>query len=296
LNNDYELILKNMPYETITYNVMIASPSDVNVERAIVREIIHEWNGMHSESTRCVLMPIGWDTNATPTTGARGQAIINTQLLSRSDLLVAIFWTRIGTPTGQSVSGTAEEIQEHIAANKPAMIYFSEAPVRPDSVDDQQYKSLQKFKQWCQSSGLIETYDNQQDFRDKFRRQLATLINKHELFASQRVEQTNKRPELNASEIKSRNIPHLSAEAQHLLLEASVSLDGIVGKIAFIGGGVVQSNGKNFVEPNNPRSRAIWEGAISELVELGLLEPVGYKGEVFKITREGYELADIIKQ
>lgn len=284
-----------MSYEAIAYNVMIASPGDVNVERAIVREITHEWNGMHSESARCVLMPIGWETHSAPTTGDRGQTIINSQLLSRSDLLVAIFWTRIGTPTGQSVSGTAEEIQEHIASGKPAMIYFSNAPVRPDSVDDQQYRSLQEFKQWCQTQGLIETYNDQQEFRDKFRRQLATLINTHELFASRRVDEANGTEHFPTDDTQNQNIPRFSAEAQHLLLEAAESSDGIVGKLAFIGGGIVQANGKNFVEPNNPRSRATWEGAINELVELGLLEPVGYKGEVFRITRQGYSLADLLK-
>ena len=137
-----------MPYEAQAYNVMIASPGDVNVERAIVREIVHEWNGMHSETARTILMPLGWETNAAPVTGDRGQGVVNTQILSRSDLLVAIFWTRMGTPTSEAVSGTAEEIQEHIAAGKPAMIYFSNVPVRPDSVDDSQYKSLQEFKRW----------------------------------------------------------------------------------------------------------------------------------------------------
>jgi len=285
-----------MPYEAQAYNVMIASPGDVNVERAIVREIVHEWNGMHSETARTILMPLGWETNAAPVTGDRGQGVVNTQILSRSDLLVAIFWTRMGTPTSEAVSGTAEEIQEHIAAGKPAMIYFSNVPVRPDSVDDSQYKSLQEFKRWCQKQGLIESFDNQQDFQDKFRRQLATLINTHPYFESQRVQVDPIETDLETFVMRSSNIPTLSDEARHLLIEAAASDDGTVGRIAFIGGGIVQANGKNFVEPNNPRSRATWEGAVDELVELELLEAIGDRGEMFRITREGYELADTINQ
>ena len=285
-----------MSYEAQAYNVMIASPGDVTVERAIVREIIHEWNGMHSESARIILMALGWETNSAPVTGDRGQGIINSQILSRSDLLVAIFWTRIGTPTTEAVSGTAEEIQEHLKAGKPAMIYFSNAPVRPDSVDDSQYRSLQEFKTWCQNNGLIETFDDQQDFRDKFRRQLATLINTHDLFESQREEGNPIEVDLGGFVQAPGNLPELSAEARHLLLEAAASGDGVVGKLAFIGGGIVQANGKNFVEPNNPRSRAAWEGAVNDLVNLGLLEPLGYKGEMFRITHAGYELADALKQ
>jgi hypothetical protein len=285
-----------MSYEAQAYNVMIASPGDVSVERAIVREILHEWNGMHSETTRTVLMPLGWETNAAPVTGDRGQGVINSQILSRSDLLVAIFWTRIGTPTSEAVSGTAEEIQEHLAAGKPAMIYFYNTPVRPDSVDDAQYQSLQEFKVWCQEQGLIETFDGQQDFQDKFRRQLATLINTHEFFESQRQEASPVEIDLGGFVPPPSNLPNLTDEARHLLLEAAASNDGVVGKIAFIGGGIVQANGKNFVEPNNPRSRAAWEGAVDELVDLGLLEPVGHKGEMFRITRAGYELADALNQ
>ena len=89
-------------------------------------------------------------------------------------------------------------------------------------------------------------------------------------------------------------IPSISAEARHLLIEAARSSDGIVGRIAYIGGVIVQANGNNFVEPNNPRSQALWEGAINDLVDIGFLNPIGHKGEVFRITREGYEAADAI--
>jgi hypothetical protein len=283
-----------MSYEATAFNLMIASPGDVNVERAIVREVVHEWNGMHSQVTRTILMPLGWETHAAPVTGGRGQAIINSQILSRTDLLVAMFWTRIGTPTGEAVSGTAEEIQEHVAAGKPAMIYFSNAPVRPDSVDDEQYRGLQEFKVWCRQQGLIETYGDQQDFRDKFRRQLATLINTHEYFADQRQDTGPLIIDEAALGESSRAIPAMSAEAQHLLLEAAASVDGFVGKIAYLGGAIVQANGKNFVEPDNPRSRAAWEGAVDELVDLGFLDSVGHKGEMFRITKQGYEAVDAL--
>lgn len=268
---------------------MIASPGDVNVERAIVREIVHEWNAIHSEKTKMALMPLGWELNTAPVTGDRGQAVVNSQILERSDLLVAMFWTRIGTPTTEAVSGTAEEIQEHIAAGKPAMIYFSNAPVRPDSVDEDQYRSVQEFRKWCQEKGLIETYDSQEEFREKFRRQLATIINSHEAFEAE----IHLQDEYEGS--GAGQLPKLSDEARHLVIEAARSNDGIVGKIAYMGGAVIQANGKNFAEEGNPRSRAIWEGAINELVDYGLLEPVGHKDEIFRITRRGYEVADLLE-
>ena len=116
-------------YSPTVFEVMIASPSDVPQERLIAREVITEWNTIHAKDRQTVLMPIGWETHSTPGTGDRRQAIINGQLLKDADLLVAVFWTRLGSPTGVARSGTVEEIEEHLRAGKPAMIYFSSAPV-----------------------------------------------------------------------------------------------------------------------------------------------------------------------
>ena len=38
------------------------------------------------------------------------------------------------------------------------------------------------------------------------------------------------------------------------------------------GGLQIITNGKDFVEPNNPRSEAKWENAVRELVGMGLIE------------------------
>jgi hypothetical protein len=59
------------------YRVMIASPSDVSAERLIAREVVYEWNSVHSVDRSIVLMQIGWETHASPEMGDRAQAIIN---------------------------------------------------------------------------------------------------------------------------------------------------------------------------------------------------------------------------
>lgn len=83
--------------------------------------------------------------------GAHPQEIINRQVLAHCDLLVGVFWTRIGTATSQHASGTVEEIEKHIASGKPTMLYFSSQPVALDSVDAAQYANLTEFKVSCQS-------------------------------------------------------------------------------------------------------------------------------------------------
>ena len=79
---------------------MIASPGDVAAERNVIREIITEWNNVNADSRRTVLLSIGWETHSVPEMGNRPQAIINKQILGGCDLLVGVFWTRLGTETG----------------------------------------------------------------------------------------------------------------------------------------------------------------------------------------------------
>lgn len=98
--------------------VMIASPSDVKEERGLIREVISEWNSVNSERNKFVLLPVGWETHTSPDMGERPQAIINKDVLRDCDLLVAAFWTRIGSPTGSFPSGSVEEIEEDIASGR----------------------------------------------------------------------------------------------------------------------------------------------------------------------------------
>lgn len=163
-------------------NVMIASPSDVAAERALIREIVHEWNAVHAFTRRVVLQPVGWETHSTPSMGGHPQHILNEQVLAKCDLLVGVFWTRVGTKTPTHESGSVEEIEKHIAAGKPVMLYFSNSPVHPDSVDNAQYQRLQAFKASCQARGLYASYDGLTEFRDHFYRHLQLKINEDSFF------------------------------------------------------------------------------------------------------------------
>jgi hypothetical protein len=123
-----------MPYEAAVYNVFIAPPGDVLAERTIARDVICEWNAVQAEAARAILQPIVWETHSFPDMGDRPQGIINRQILEKSDILVAIFWYRLGTATGVAESGTIEEIENHLKSGRPTMIYFSSKDI-PRNVD-----------------------------------------------------------------------------------------------------------------------------------------------------------------
>ena len=89
-----------MPFRSETYRVLIASPSDLEEERRAATEAINEWNAQHAAAAAVILLPIKWETHALPEAGVRPQDAINRQLVKMSDLLIGMFWTRLGTNTG----------------------------------------------------------------------------------------------------------------------------------------------------------------------------------------------------
>ena len=107
--------------------------------------------------------------------GDRPQGIINRQILEKSDILVAIFWYRLGTATDVAESGTIEEIENHLKAGRPAMIYFSSKDV-PRNIDTGQLEGIRRAEKNYQDRGLIDTFENPEVFRRKFTRHLAARM------------------------------------------------------------------------------------------------------------------------
>ena len=165
-----------MAYAATVLRVLIASPGDVPKERAAIPDVIHSWDAVHSHHLRVVLLPVMWETHATPELGDRPQAIINRQLVKDCDVLVGSFWTRLGTPTGQAESGTVEEIREFLAAGKPVLLYFSTVPVALESVDVEQYTRLKAFMEECRASGLVAEYNSLAELRDRLRDDLLRTV------------------------------------------------------------------------------------------------------------------------
>lgn len=165
-----------MAFDAKVFKILIASPGDVGEERNVLPEIINEWNAVNTDNTKYILMPVKWETHSAPLLGNRPQAIINEQLVKECDLLVGVFWTRIGTNTGVSISGTAEEIEQFVSLNKPVMLYFSQTPVDPDKIEIDQFTILRNFKEKMRLKGLTETYSSIPDFRQKFSRQLGINV------------------------------------------------------------------------------------------------------------------------
>jgi hypothetical protein len=271
-----------MPFNTTAFRVMIATPSDVPEERVIIREVLNDWNDQHSEQRAVVLLPVGWETHSVPTLGDRPQAIINKQVLKNADALVCVFWMRIGTHTGVEVSGTVEEIREHVRLGKPAMLYFSSRSPNPDKLDAEQFKKLEAFRKECRAWGLIDTYKDHDEFRKKLLRHLNRLV-------SSLLEVNPPAPALAANTAAT---AELSKESKILLAEAVQDTDASVLYSSTHDGADLDTNGKSIIPPGSPRKRAAFLAALKQLQELGYLEDESGNGEVFMVTAAGFDAAD----
>lgn len=163
-------------FEAKVYKILVASPGDVEEERQAIPEIISEWNNINSEVNNVVLLPVKWETHSAPLMGDRAQGVINNQLVTSCDMAIGVFWTRLGSPTGASESGTAEEIEWFIDNDKPVMLYFSSRDLNPSKLDLEQYSALKAFEKKMQKVGLTGSYSSITDFREQLLRQLSINV------------------------------------------------------------------------------------------------------------------------
>ncbi len=173
------------------YYYLISCPSDVQKELEVVLNTIDEINMTVGEENGVNIKCLYWKNNSRPDSGDSGQNIINRQLLSKADGVIALFWTKFGTPTAQYGSGTEEEIEKAILQGKKVMLYFSNHPINPDKIDYEQYVRVIEFKK--RYSGLFCEYNSLDDFRQKLNRHILNLISelieKESLFAYNPIEQ-----------------------------------------------------------------------------------------------------------
>ncbi|AMV40236.1 DUF4062 domain-containing protein [Planctomyces sp. SH-PL62] len=165
-----------MPFHASTYRVMIASPSDLAEERQVATDAVNEWNALHAVAENIVLLPVKWETHALPQAAIRPQEAINAQLVRSCDMLIGMFWTKLGTSTGVAESGTVEEIDQFIAAKKPAQLYFSNRPIDPGKIDLAQLGRLRDFKEETYTTALVGNFSSIDELRRIIHRNLVNQV------------------------------------------------------------------------------------------------------------------------
>jgi hypothetical protein len=165
-----------MSFKSETFRVLVASPSDLAEERQAATDAVNEWNAQHAAAESVVLLPDKWETHARPQTGVRPQEAINQQVVRKCDVLIGMFWTKLGTHTGVAESGTVEEIDEFTAAGKPVLLYFSARPIDPNRIDPQQHRKLRGFKDTTYKKALTGSFSSIEELRQILLRDLTRQV------------------------------------------------------------------------------------------------------------------------
>ncbi|CCG49443.1 hypothetical protein [Bacillus velezensis] len=157
-----------MPKVVTRYNLLISCPSDVKDEIKIIRETIEEYNKRDGDKNNTVIITKHWSKDSYPQSGGRPQELLNQQFVLNCDFVVAVFWTRFGTPTEKYGSGTEEEIEELLKSGKQVFLYFSDQALSPSSYDPSQYRKVEKFRKKYEGRGIYATYKTLQEFEKQF--------------------------------------------------------------------------------------------------------------------------------
>lgn len=280
-------------FQANVYKIMVGAPSDVESEVKAALDVIQKWNYINAISHKLILLPSHWSLDAYPTLTHKPQKAIDKQLVDKSDMLVCIFGSKIGTPTDDFISGTVEEIEEHRKHNKPVMVFFNEK-IDTTKTSPEQISKLLSFKKDLFSQGLCTEYNDLEHFKTSLQEKLALCVN--DIFFGYRAlelgssnftpENTDKKTILKNTDIENLKIwVESGGEEAH-------STD-------FIGSKSLLNLGHKHIEIENARDKVAWNGFFERLLNMEFIEICGYTTKQnkpkYRLKEAAYDYIDSIQ-
>lgn len=165
-----------MPKQIIEYRCLLISPGDVSEERDALTSLANDWNAHVGVGLNARVEFVRWESHATPDMSDAPQNVINRQLLNDCDLGLAVFWSRLGTPTAGYPSGSVEEVYRLIQRGARVMVYFSSRPIPQESLLDDQFAKLREMREKFRQEGLLATYSDVRNLREQVNLHLTNVI------------------------------------------------------------------------------------------------------------------------
>ena len=97
--------------EKIKIKVFLASPMDLEKERAQFQKVLNLVNENDGAAKNAEFVLLCWENDTRPGLNEDAQAVVNRQLRGDYDVFVCMFKDRVGTPTNRTISGTVEEYE-----------------------------------------------------------------------------------------------------------------------------------------------------------------------------------------
>lgn len=138
---------------------LVISPSDVKPEREAVGKAINRFNAHAGNGLAVIVEVVGWELHSYPDLSGPPQEKINEQVLGTCDFGIAIFWSRVGTPTTSHASGSVEEIEQLLSKGKKVLVYFCDRNVPLDA----QLEQIRKLRADYYARGLVAGFESVQE-------------------------------------------------------------------------------------------------------------------------------------
>lgn len=163
----------------VVVRLVAVSPCDVSAERELLDEIVDELNRGVAPALGCRLSLWRWETDVHPGLHLEGpQGLIDAAMrIEQADVVVGIFWSRLGGAIDDGGSATEHELRRAWDAwsehQRPdVLIYFCQRAVMPSKSEEAlQLYSLLRFREampkeqfWCryesprEFEGLVRTH------------------------------------------------------------------------------------------------------------------------------------------
>ncbi|MBE6609370.1 MAG: NUDIX domain-containing protein [Ruminococcaceae bacterium] len=177
----------------VTLKIFLASPMDLEKERALFRDVIDSINKNEAAAQNAELQLICWENNTRPGLNEDAQAVVNSQLRGDYDVFVCMFRDRVGTPTNRTISGTVEEyerarLKKLKNEDLEIMAYFFSSENAGQDITDLKIKMGSKDGDGAMFCDVKDSID----FEIKVRQHLCDALGKHiERLEEQKRKATN---------------------------------------------------------------------------------------------------------
>jgi tetratricopeptide (TPR) repeat protein len=153
--------------------VVLLAPDDVENELETIRAVV-DWANQLLPRERLILWH--WQTEGTPGMHLDGpQGLADQQMeISAADLVIAVFWSRLGTPVQSDESGTAHELrlawESWRRTRKPDVwIYSCSRPVPQSMLEEEdQFPRLRRFLRSLPQEQSAREFESAEELQRKF--------------------------------------------------------------------------------------------------------------------------------
>ena len=158
-------------------DLFISCPSDMDDAGVPleIKSVLQDFN-KNASISGIQIRPRYWKDNVIPSFEGPPQDLVNLQLLNESDMLVAVFGKRFGTPTANFKSGTEEEFETALSLGKQVFLYFIK-PTDIKTKDIQELAKIEDFKRNHSGKGMYKEFYLIEKFRAQFEEDLKGYIN-----------------------------------------------------------------------------------------------------------------------